>query len=116
MTDLTMEKAIEYANALAVRWYSSPCGKVELALALDDARSGYHQGACDDDIAALARVPYIAEQLNGISPDTAREVAAESGRNDYGHGADDMADHDANLAYVLWIACGDIIENERERS
>lgn len=109
----TADEAYRRANDAPrsnVRWYSSGCGRIELAITLDDARSGYHQGQCGDDIAVLCRVPYIAEQLAGISPNVAREVAREYGRNDYGHGPEDMNDHAANLAFVLWAACGDIVE------
>ncbi len=111
-----MMHARDLANdgARNVQWYSSGCGRIELAITMDDARSGMHQGQCDDDIAALMQVPYIAEQLAAIPEDVAREVATEYGRNDYGHGPEDMHDHRANLAYVLWMACGDIIENEQE--
>jgi hypothetical protein len=112
--DLTAEKAIEYANAPTVRWYSSGCGRIELALALPDAESGYHSGQCDDDIVELMRVPYIAEQLAGIDARIAREVATEYGRNDYGQGPEGMEDRQANLAYILWMACGYIVERDQE--
>lgn len=110
----TAAHAIEWANETPPRayWYSSGCGRIELAITLDDARSGHHPGQCDDDIAELCRVPYIAEQLACISPDAAREHAREYGRNDYGHGPEDINDHAANLAYVLWLACGDIVEGD----
>ncbi len=112
----TMAQAIEWGNAEPPRacWAHSGCGRIELAIIFDDARSGMHQGRCDEDIAALMQVPYIAEQLAAISEDVAREVATEYGRNDYGHGPEDMHDHQANLAYVLWMACGDIIDDEQE--
>jgi hypothetical protein len=97
-----------------VHWYSSGCGRVELALTMEDAQAGSHSGACDADIAELLRVPYIAEQMAGIDERIAREVATESGRNDYGHGPEDMADHAANLAFILWMACGDIREGATE--
>jgi hypothetical protein len=111
-----MAQAIEWANAAdtpaGARWYTSSCGRIELAITLDDADSGGHRGACDDDIAALLHVPYIAEQMDSIPADVAREVATESGRNDYGHGDQDNTDHDANIAFILWCACADILENE----
>lgn len=106
----TAAQAIEWANTPDTRWYSSSCGRVELAITLEDAQSCTHPGSCDADVAGLSRVPYIAEQLATIPPAVARGVAAESGRNDYGNGPDDMSDHDANLAYILWMACGDIVE------
>lgn len=114
MRPITAAQAIEWANASppGARWYSSGCGRIELALTLDDAQSASHPGQCDDDVAALMQVPYIAEQLGHISSDIAREIAAESGRNDYGHGPEDMEDREANLAFILWCACNDITEEE----
>lgn len=115
MTDIhsmTAVQAIEFANTPRVCWYSSSCGLIELAIAKDDASYGYHSGQCDSEISELAAVPYIAEQLDAISPELAREVAAESGRNDYGNGPEDMADHTANLHYILWMACADIVDGE----
>ena len=94
-----------------VCWYSSSDGRVELAIAFDDAAYGYHSGQCDSEIAELAEIPYIKEQLGEIPGDIAREVAIESGRNDYGSGDQDNNDHDANLRWLLWMACGDIVEN-----
>ncbi len=107
-------QAFEWANTPDTRWYCSGCGRIELVITWDDANWGHHSGQCDADIAALMQVPYIAEQLAAIPKDVAREVATEYGRNDYGHGPEDMHDHQANLAYVLWMACGDIIDNEQE--
>lgn len=113
----TAAQAIEWANHDAsyrrCHWYTSSCGRVELALTYDDAESASHPGECDADIAELARVPYIAEQLATIPAEVARDVATESGRNDYGHGPGDNFDHAANLAWILWQACGDITEGER---
>jgi hypothetical protein len=96
-----------------VRWYSSSCGRIELALTLEDAQSASHSGDCEADVEELMRAPYILEQLARISSDIAQEVATESGRNDYGHGDADNTDHHANLRFVLWMACGDIVENSK---
>ena len=93
------------------KWYSSSCGKIELELTVEDAKSGAHAGQCDDDIAALAQVPYVAAQLDTITPETAKAVATEAGRNDYGHGPEDMNDHQANLHFILWDACWMIVED-----
>lgn len=90
-------------------WYISSCGHIELQITADDARNGSHQGACDDDIAALRQVPYIWEQLDKID---ANRLAEEL----RGYGAWDeeqLKDHDENLSRVLWLACGDIVEELR---
>ena len=81
---------------------------IELALTAEDASTGYHQGACDDDIAGLRTVPYIAEQLEALDPAKVR-LELE------GYGAWDdteLADHEANLDRVLWLACGNIVDGE----
>jgi len=84
------------------QWYGNYT-TIEVSLTLDDARSGSHQGQCDDDIEALLRVPYIAVQVADWDPvDLARELGEYS---DW-----DTTDHEKNLARMLWIACGDIAE------
>lgn len=103
----TAAQAIEWANTPRVHWYISGSGRIELAITLDDARIGYHSGPCDADIAELRKVPYIAEQLASVDAATLREELREWGAWDGG----EMADHEANLDRLLWLACGDIVEN-----
>lgn len=90
------------------RWFSTSSGLIEFEMELEDARSGSHQGRCDEDIADLRRVPYIAATLDAIDPEILRRELKEYGAWD----ADELADHDANLNRILWIACGDITEQE----
>lgn len=91
-------------------WASSSCGRIELALTLDDASSGYHMGACDADIAELRRVPYIAEQLEQIRDDVLREHLSE-----YGAWSDEeLANREDSLDRCLWLACGDIVDTAHE--
>ena len=90
-----------------VVWWNDGCPFVELALLPDDARCGYHQGQCDADIADLRRVPYIAAQLDALDPELMRRALREWGAWD----ADDLADDDANRDRLLWLACGDIVDN-----
>lgn len=80
--------------------------RLELQLTADDAASGAHPGQCDDDITALRRVPYIAEQLAALD---AASLSAEL--REYGAWDDaELADHDANLSRILWLACGNIVD------
>jgi len=65
-----------------------------------------HQGQCDADIAELRLVPAIRRQLDKLSPPLVAECLREYGAWD----AEELADHDANLSRLLWIACGDIVE------
>jgi hypothetical protein len=89
-----------------VNWSDSH-GYIELAIDPEDAATGYHMGQCDDDIDALRRVPYIAEQLDRLAPDIVADVLREYGA----WSAEDLANHDDNLSRLLWIACGDIVDN-----
>jgi hypothetical protein len=90
------------------KWFSTGSGRIEFELRLSDAHYGHHQGQCDDDIADLRKVPYISAILASINADLLRDELREYGAWD----ADELADHDANLNRILWIACGDICEAE----
>lgn len=82
--------------------------RLELRITRADAAIGSHSGACDGDIAYLrCERKYIARQLAALDPDTLRDELREYGAWDAGQ----LADHDANLIRILWIACGDITEN-----
>jgi len=86
--------------------WTSSCGRIELHLTKDQARTGSHPGPCDDDIAYLRTLPKIKRQLAQVDPDILRCELKDYGAWD----ADELADHDANLDRVLWIACCDIRE------
>lgn len=88
-------------------WFSTSSGKIELKLTQNDIAAGYHQGACDSDIEYLRRAPHIAAQLNAIDPAILRAELSEYGAWDQ----DELAEHDANLSRILWIACGDLYDN-----
>ena len=81
----------------------------ELRINLRDARGASHTGACDEDVAALRQVPYIAEQLDKL--DAAKVVAY---LREFGAWDDEelAANHQANLDRVLWLACGNVVEDE----
>ena len=92
-------------------YFSTSSGRIELKLSRAQASSGSHQGACDDDIADLRRVPSIASQLDKLDV----EVLADELRAYGAWSNEELADHDQNLSRVLWIACGDIVEEARAR-
>jgi hypothetical protein len=85
------------------------CGTrgLEIELTLDQALSGSHQGACDEDVADLLRVPEISAQLDAIGPDAIRAALREYGA----WSADELADDYQNRARALWSACCDAREN-----
>lgn len=83
--------------------------RFEIEMTLAQAKGASHQGQCDDDVAALVRVPAIRRQLDKIGPD---KIAAEL--KEYGAwDADELGDDDANRERIVWIAAGDIVENSR---
>jgi hypothetical protein len=65
-----------------------------------------HPGQCDDDVAALRLVPAIKRQLDKLKPELVVECLKEYGAWD----AEELANHDANLDRLLWVACCDIAE------
>jgi len=93
-------------------FYTSSNGRIELNITLRDARAGSHPGPCDADIAALRAVPYIRRQLARIDPAALRAELREFGAWD----TEELADHSANIARILWIACGDIAEEHASRA
>lgn len=91
-------------------WFSTSSGRIELELSMAEAETGYHQGACDEDISYLKSLPHIAKQLEGIKPSDLRDELRWYGAWDH----EDLADHEANLERLLWIACGEIIDRQFE--
>ncbi len=88
-------------------WFSTSSGLIELELTQDDVATGYHTGACDNDIADLRRIPRIAAQLDAIDPALLRSELKEWGAWD----DEQLADHDENQSRILWLACGDLFDN-----
>jgi len=89
-------------------WWSSSSGRIELQMTLEEAQSVSHQGQCDDDVAALRKVPEIAAQLDRIDADLLRRELKEYGAWD----EKELANHDSNLSRILWIAGCDLREEE----
>lgn len=86
-------------------WYGSR-GNLELTLTTDDVANGAHSGACDNDIEGLLQLPRIADQLAKWDPAEVRAELKEYGAWD----EFELSDHGANLARMLWCACGDIAD------
>ena len=83
--------------------------RFEIKMAMRQAESASHSGSCDDDVAALVRVPAIRRQLDKIGPDKLAAELKEYGAWD----ADELSDNAANRERIVWIAAGDIVENSR---
>lgn len=94
-----------------VRWFTTSSGRIELQMSLQEAESGGHQGQCDEGVEALSKEPHIAAQLAEIDSDLLRAELKE-----YGAWEDpELEDHETNLQRLLWLACGDIRDNETDR-
>lgn len=90
-----------------VYWCTSS-GRIGLELDRSDAISCSHPGPCDDDVAALAREPYIVAQTEKINPALLRDALREYGAWEAEH----LADHDQNIRRLLWLAAGDIADGQ----
>lgn len=88
---------------------TTKCELIELNIEIEDAKQGYHAGSCDNDIAELQKLDYIKEQLNPIPLETLCSILDE-----YGCEYDDGDDKEEIESIVLWLACGDIVENDYE--
>ena len=84
-------------------------GTIELGLTLEQARSASHSGQCDADVKELSRVPAIAEQLAQVDAETLVCALKDYGAWD----TEELADHQQNLQRLLWLAAGDIAEENR---
>lgn len=90
-----------------LRWWTSSCGRIEFRIGLAHALGASHPGPCDADVACLRSEPYIAAQLAAIPDGRLTEELGEYGAWDEA----ELADREANLDRLLWLACGDIAED-----
>ena len=89
-------------------WFTSSSGRIELQMTVEQAESASHSGECDEDVREFAKVPAIADQLAKIDPALLSAELKEYGAWD----DEERADHDQNLQRILWLAAGDITEQE----
>jgi hypothetical protein len=93
--------------------YWAPFNRFELRLPGECVLDCSHSGACDDDVARHA--PLVREQMesddfqNKPTADAIREELREYGAWD----AEELADDDANWLRLVWIAAGNIAEEEQ---
>jgi len=91
-------------------FWTSGCGRLELNLSADQAARGYHSGRCDADIVELKQVPEISAQLLALDTGLVRECLREYGA----WNSAELSSHGDNLERLLWIACGDIVDQGAE--
>ena len=80
--------------------------RFSLQVTKSQALKGSHPGDCASDIAELLKDRRIARQFNKIPSDSIVAELAEYGAWD----SDELADIEQNKARILWIACGNILE------
>lgn len=68
----------------------------------------YHSGDCEEDVIRCMELPEVKAELAGIDPEKLRKELAEYGAWD----ELELADHNANLKRILWIAAADIQESK----
>jgi len=76
----------------------------EIRMTRREAQSASHYGPCDSDVAALT--VKLRKQLDKLDPEQLRKELKEWGAWD----AKELADHEANLRRIVWIAAGNIME------
>lgn len=91
-------------------FWQSGSGKLSLILTGDQADIGSHQGECLEDIRWLLSRPEILEQvLLWDTEDLKQELD--------GYGAwdeEELSDHEKNVERMLWLACGDVNNNQAD--
>lgn len=95
-----------------MNYFCTSSGRIELNITTDHAHTGHHAGACDADIDYLLTVDYIRAQLDVIPPALLAEELREYGA----WNADELSDHEQNKARILWLACGDITDQETQNA
>ncbi len=88
-------------------WYTSGSGRIQFQMTWGQAESVSHSGECDEDVLELSKVPAIAEPLSKIEPAVLSAELKEYGA----WSPEELADHPQNLQRLLWLAGGDIREN-----
>jgi len=95
-------------GGLIMIYWTDSSGRLELALSGDQAARGYHSGACDSDIQALVQDPDISRQLLAFDPAVVAAALKEYGA----WNSVELSNHTDNLERLLWIACGDLVEQQ----
>lgn len=91
-------------------YWTSSSGRIELNIPEGLASIGYHSGSCDSDIAELMKLDSIKALLSGIAHQVLSDELKEFGA----WNSEELANHEDNLARILWIACGDLVDGMGE--
>lgn len=101
-----MSNIVQFSSSKKA-WYTSSSGRIELEINLEHAEMCSHSGDCEHNVKRLLQYPYIKAQLKKLSNDVLKGELLEYGAwNDQ-----ELNNHADNQIRILWIACGDIMEN-----
>lgn len=98
---------MEYSNDL---FFTSGCGRIQLVIKDEDIDACSHQGQCYQDVKETRRKAYIREQLDKVDPEHLRQYLKEFGAWE----PEELQDHEDNLDRLLWTACCDIREMQKQ--
>lgn len=88
-------------------WYSTSSGRIELNIPVHLLNIGYHSGQCAPGVAWIrANEPSVEAQLQMVNPEALKADLREYGCWD----ESELEDHDENLSRLLWLACGDLVD------
>ena len=80
--------------------------RFEFKLPLEIAQMCSHQGDCGPDIEEAMGMPEVRKELAHIKPAKLRAELREYGAWE----EDELKDHDLNLARILWLGAGHILD------
>jgi hypothetical protein len=86
--------------------YFNYIGSIELPVYVVGLCS--HAGPCDDDVARCLELPEVKAEMAEINPEQLVKELREYGAWD----DNELKDHDENIKRILWIACGNIQDEE----
>ena len=88
-------------------WFSSS-GRINLTFpSLEEAQYCAHPGECLPEVQETMGLDWMAPQLAKVDPDDLRRELTEHGA----WGDEELADHEANLERLVWIAANDVAED-----
>lgn len=89
--------------------YFNYIGSIELPE--DVVKACSHPGQCDEDVKNCMELPEVKAELSEIEPEQLRKELREYGAWD----DEELKDHQTNLERILWIAAGNIQDEQHEQ-
>lgn len=93
-----------------MKTYFATFNYFEIELPEDVVRVCNHSGPCDADVENSRMLPEVTAELNKLDPEKLKNELREYGAWD----AEELSNHDENLNRILWIAAGDVQDNNEE--